>query len=739
MADRTVVRKGPVVSFALVALLGLTALGADPDGSNPATTQSKDTPKPEAAKPSELRPYKIKAWVSIDPHARGDPRGRETLIAGWKVLVARFIGAPWQLEISEDEGPLTTNTLDSITPDMVIPAAKGFDKAWMIRIEPSADGFSFAGREFDAPTAQVGLLSRRPASVLSDGPRALLQLSLDIFAAASDVTEVTGKKCKVRVQGSMIPAATPLGQVVSVGSVLRPSRIFYKPDGGIMRLDVIKSTYIVVDQLNAGIASCTVYSALGNPLTTKVVGNAKMVAVGLKPASIPTRLRFTFYNPDAPLIPGTRVEERPAAGYTVVSTTLPNGTPREVGTTDREGRLVLEPGFADGLVNLRLMAAGTEPLSQFPIMPGEMIEEKVMNRIDPRSATVTIESEAFALRDEIIDLIAVRKRLEARMKVRIESDPPNWEEVKNLLEQYRNIPSREALEKRLDVLNTTLNAEAEKNKRSKVKTPTATRLLTEVDNLIKGYLNDEDYNAIFDAYQRGQAQEAANKSVGKALPKAMALAGGNRSNAPGLQGAAGADFAPIGGGFTVAMPGNPNQSITKTPDGSSEIKTYRVVDPVKGAMSVSFWDYPLAISASDIPRVIDAERDRLVAAVPGGKITAERVISSGGIEGKQIDFEGLPPKTGEPFVTTSRILLVNSRIFNVTVTGTKAMLAAAPANEFLNSFRSTMRVAPARPPEAAASAPASNPATSTTAGAKGAIEKAQKKAAEQNKGGETPF
>ena len=50
---------------------------------------------------------------------------------------------------------------------------------------------------------------------------------------------------------------------------------------------------------------------------------------------------------------------------------VPDGQPRELGMTDRAGRIVLKPGFADGLVILRSLAGNVEPMVELPIMPGE--------------------------------------------------------------------------------------------------------------------------------------------------------------------------------------------------------------------------------------------------------------------------------------------------------------------------------------------------------------------------------
>ena len=74
--------------------------------------------------------------------------------------------------------------------------------------------------------------------------------------------------------------------------------------------------------------------------------------------------------------------------------------------TDRGGRIVLKPGFADGLVILRLLAGNVEPVREFPIMPGESSEERTIP-FDPRYQCVALEAEVDSLRDEVVDLIAL--------------------------------------------------------------------------------------------------------------------------------------------------------------------------------------------------------------------------------------------------------------------------------------------------------------------------------------------
>ena len=103
--------------------------------------------------------------------------------------------------------------------------------------------------------------------------------------------------------------------------------------------------------------------------------------------------------------------------------------------TDRGGRIVLQPGFADGLVILRLLAGNVEPVVEFPIMPGESSEERVIP-FTPRPQTVALEAEVDSLRDEVVDLVALRARLEARMEARLKGE--DWAGLKR---PSRNSPA----------------------------------------------------------------------------------------------------------------------------------------------------------------------------------------------------------------------------------------------------------------------------------------------------------
>ncbi len=116
-------------------------------------------------------------------------------------------------------------------------------------------------------------------------------------------------------------------------------------------------------------------------------------------------------------------------------------------TTDRDGRVSIPRGFADGLVILRLIAGRSEPLREVPVMPGESDEELTIP-IDSKAQAVTLETQLDALRDEIVDVVAVRNRLERKMKAREQGD--DWAGVEEILVEFRKLPPRDKFVKRLE-------------------------------------------------------------------------------------------------------------------------------------------------------------------------------------------------------------------------------------------------------------------------------------------------
>ena len=532
IAARTWNRPANLWSRILPSLLaGTLFLGATPSSPLPQATgvapasspgaenlTPPDPPPNPSAEAIDSLPYRIQVHLAIEPSSRIDLSVRQRIVRQWRELVRRFIGSPWVLEVADRPSPLAASDLSSLQPESMAEFDPGFDKIWLIcvRSKGSSSRLQLSGREFDAATRRMGPLQEQELTVAADAPRALLKLSTELFNPTALITGQEGGRALMVVRGSSLPPASDLGRVVEPGRVFFPLRLVRLQDDSI-RILRIPFTYLEVESVSGPIARCAIISALRDPLSQRIARPSSLAAVGTRPGKSTLPLRFV-----------TRPQSEPAAGYTLVARPLPDGPPRELGMTDRSGRILLQPGFADGLVILRLIAGAAEPMVEFPIMPGESGEERVIP-FDPKPLTVGYQVALDTLRDEVIDLVALRARLEKRMEARLEGD--DLEGLEAALKEYALLPPRDLYADRLARLKDEASRKQEETK-SPILTKTLQAQFTELEALIQRYLDDEPFIAFTEALERKRAEDAERRqsktnqkrSVASSSPAAAAAA-----------------------------------------------------------------------------------------------------------------------------------------------------------------------------------------------------------------------
>lgn len=493
------VRSRPVVTAALALALTMTALGATALGA----------PAGKIEPPTESLPYRIEAAIRIDPKTRIDARSRDRLLTDWLALVHRFVGAPWDLTIAKDQGTDLAGPLESLEPKNFASLSANRDKVWVIRLEPAKLGYSLSGREFDISTGRLGPSLQRPVPIVDDLPRELLHLALDMFSPIAELVGHEAGGATLAVRGAAIEPASPAGRVVGPGSIFQPVRLVFQPDGS-TRMMNLPFSYLRVEKLEGARAHCTIVSAFKDPFTQRIARKNKLIALGAKPADRPTRLKFV-----------TRPDMTPAAGYVLTIRTLPDGLSREVGITDRQGRIVLDPGFSNELVVLRLLAGNVEPMVELPLMPGESATERTIPFV-PKPATVVLEAQLDSLRDTVIDLVAIRARLEARLKARAEGE--DWAGVESTLNEFTKLTPRDNLATKLTKLKEDA-ARQQALSKTAILTKTAQAQIAEIQALIDRYLDDEIVRSYSEALQASrdaaaaQAKAAARKKAAAKPPR----------------------------------------------------------------------------------------------------------------------------------------------------------------------------------------------------------------------------
>ena len=489
------------VRFALIAALGIV-FGA---GSKALARQEPaGEAKAPAPTPIEERPYKIRAFISFDPMTRIDARGRDRLVDAWLGLARRMVGPAWEIQVSESEGATSGLVLDTLDPAAVKPLGQGFDKVWLIQGWAEGGAIALEGREYDVTTGWLGSLQVRRAPFASDVSRALFQLSDAMFAPFAEIGEASGDVVPLRVQGAALPKGQLGLGIAPPDTVFRPIRIFYKDDDSILNIQRVPFSYLRVAARDGGATQALLIRGVADPLSKRFSRKNKLIALGVKPGASPTRFRFV------------QAKDQPASGYVLTARPAPDGPARVVATTDREGRVEIPRGFADGLLIVRLIAGRAEPLREVPIMPGEL-EEELTIPVDPKHQAITLETQLDALRDTIVDLVAVRGRLERRMKAREQGD--DWAGVEEVLVEFRKLPPRDLFVKRLERLVEDAEAQEQRIK-SVVLTKAARAQIADTRSLIDRYLDDEIYRAYEDAVIRARERDARAKAAAKARPKA---------------------------------------------------------------------------------------------------------------------------------------------------------------------------------------------------------------------------
>lgn len=475
----------------------------------PPWAAGQPAPPPGDPPSPELRPYAIRAWLTVDPGARLAPGDRDRLVADWIELTGRFVGEPWAIEPVDDPGPLLGLRPDDLTAEQVAGAVEGADKGWFLHVGGADEGggWVLSGREFDARTRRLGPPYRQSAPYRRDAPRALYLLCRRVFAPVAEVVRAPGG-ATLRVQGAALPVADPAGAVVAPGAVFRPYWVFLEPDRAVRGIREIPHTYLRARQVRGGTVDCDVISGLRRPLPKQVSGLYELVALGTRPSSRPTRFEFLARRPgDQKLVP--------VPGAVLQTRAYPDGTVREVGTTGRDGTISLPADYSDGLVIVRLLAGGVEPLREIPVLPGET-DEVLTLPVEPRPLAVALEYRLKAIQDDLVDLIARRGRLEARLASRAEGMA--WDEVKTLLDEFAQLPAQSTFRGRVEQLRAEATRQQAEEKVA-ILTPTVLAQLAEVEALILRYLDDAAFTAYADAYRRHLEAAAADATPpGRSAP-----------------------------------------------------------------------------------------------------------------------------------------------------------------------------------------------------------------------------
>ena len=107
------------------------------------------------------------------------------------------------------------------------------------------------------------------------------------------------------------------------------------------------------------------------------------------------------------------------------------------------------------------------------------------------------------LRDEVVDLVALRARLEARMKARLEGE--DWDGLEDAIKEFNHLTPRDEYAKKIAEIKERAAQQQAENKVA-ILTKNAQAQINDVQAMIDRYLDDDTIRAYRDSLQEGRTE-----------------------------------------------------------------------------------------------------------------------------------------------------------------------------------------------------------------------------------------
>ena len=376
---------------------------------------------------------------------RGVEAGNETLDGVADKLVAVDGDATSLIEMwseSSTEGILVSRgmaeTLESPkakiislpVSQLVAEAVENYDKIFVVRVNSSQTPTEIATVELDTLMRFFGPPASKHSLQRSWLAAAIGHSVISAFAPTVRI-ENAGKKSAeglLRAGGLVLNEDSPA--MIKVGDVLRPlTRKNDRNDNPIL-IGLMDWAYLIVKEQNGSRNDMDFYAGRAGGLQGRKNKRTFKTALRVRRFGESTTIRLHKQRePDFPLI-----------GYEIYERELESKDMSFIGRTDWNGRLPIKTA-EDKPLRLLYVKNGGAILARLPLVPGLMDKETA----DLSGDDMRLQAEAYirGVQNAIIDLIAIRELLAARIRLRLKKG--QMREAEELLFALRDQPTNKKL------------------------------------------------------------------------------------------------------------------------------------------------------------------------------------------------------------------------------------------------------------------------------------------------------
>jgi hypothetical protein len=313
--------------------------------------------------------------------------------------------------------------------DLVAEAVLEHDKIFVVRIDGDSMPMKVEVAELDCLMRQFSPIVTREALNFATLSSVVGQAIIDAFGPVVRIEDAGQKDAVglVRAAGLIIDENNPA--LIKAGEFLQPMVRKDDRNGSPIAIGPIPWAYLHVKKAEGARVEMDFYSGQSGGLQGRKNSRTFRMALRTRPVGESTTLRLRTQGPDG----------EPLVGYEVYEKELDSIDMTFVGRTNWDGRLNLEK--TDAAMRLLYVKNGGAVLARLPVVPGlKPIEVADLTGDDQR-----LRAEAYirGTQNAIVDLIAIRKLLAARIRLRLSKG--QLAEAKELLTALRDQPTYDTI------------------------------------------------------------------------------------------------------------------------------------------------------------------------------------------------------------------------------------------------------------------------------------------------------
>ncbi len=390
----------------------------------------------------ELSSYRIQVHLAVDTSARPQADLREKIANELKQRIYATLYPLWSVELTLPPKDSMPKRADS---------QRGFDKEMFLKVTATVGGYRLECREVDHTVNTQGPVLRRTVRQGWMLPEQCFDLLRATFAPLVKIRRVPedANHMLAYFKGSRLPRRSKESPFTQLGSVYQPLRVRTNRQGDVQTNGIapVPWTYLTLEEMRKEVGFFRVHTGTRHPFGVRRRGRVEHFAIALRYPPGNTRVRFFAQHDQTQALSGYEVFRRESAEQ----------PSQPLGLTNSQG--AIEVSSLGTRVSTLFLRSDGKLLAKVPIAPGAVpvVEVPVADDIARLNAQASLTS----LREQLIDLVARRNILMARVRDRMAND--QFEEAQELLSQLDSLPGRAHFAQLLSV--------AERNQRNRSNAP----------------------------------------------------------------------------------------------------------------------------------------------------------------------------------------------------------------------------------------------------------------------------